>query len=93
LEERARQVIRERAVDQSQPATATSTPSATPAPAQAQQQAIEATRQAPVQNNAPPAGLKAKRERIREITELYRADKMSSAEYHQRRAQILAEPD
>ena len=37
--------------------------------------------------------LRSKQERIRAITELYRADKMTPAEYHQRRAQILAEPN
>jgi hypothetical protein len=35
---------------------------------------------------------KTKQQRIKELTDLYRADKMSPAEYHQKRAQILAEP-
>jgi hypothetical protein len=37
-------------------------------------------------------GPKTKQQRIKELTDLYRADKMSPAEYHQKRAQILAEP-
>jgi hypothetical protein len=35
---------------------------------------------------------KTRMERLKEITDLYRADKMTPAEYHQKRAQILAEP-
>jgi hypothetical protein len=35
---------------------------------------------------------KSKQDRLRALTDLYRADKMTPAEYHQRRAQILAEP-
>jgi len=37
-------------------------------------------------------GPKTKQERLRELTDLYKADKMSPAEYHQKRAAILAEP-
>lgn len=37
--------------------------------------------------------LKSKQERLRALTDLYRADRMTPAEYHKRRAQILAEPN
>jgi len=37
--------------------------------------------------------LKNKQERINALTELYRADRLTPAEYHQRRAAILAEPN
>ncbi len=40
----------------------------------------------------PGTGAKTRQQRIKEITDLYRADKMGPAEYHQKRAQILAEP-
>jgi hypothetical protein len=39
-----------------------------------------------------PAGPKTRQQRMAELIELYRADKITSAEYHARRAQILAEP-
>jgi hypothetical protein len=35
---------------------------------------------------------KTKMQRLKELTDLYRADKMGPTEYHQKRAQILAEP-
>ena len=47
--------------------------------------------QAPEQIKAATAP-RTRMERLKEITDLYRADKMSPAEYHQKRAQILAEP-
>jgi hypothetical protein len=37
--------------------------------------------------------LKTKQERLRALTELYKADRMTPAEYHQRRATILAEKE
>lgn len=121
LEERARQIILERARSEQAAAAAPSVAATpTPAPAQpaaqppvaakptpspkpasaaeAQQRALEASR--PVENAAPTAaveapaaaGPKTKQAKLREITELYRADKLTPAEYHQRRAEILAEP-
>ena len=36
---------------------------------------------------------KSKRERLRALTDLYKADRLTPAEYHQRRAKILAEPN
>jgi hypothetical protein len=35
---------------------------------------------------------KTKMQRLKDLTDLYRADKIGPAEYHQKRAQILAEP-
>jgi hypothetical protein len=37
--------------------------------------------------------LKTKQERLRALTDLYKADRMTPAEYHQRRAAILAEKE
>lgn len=51
--------------------------------------ALEALRQGT--GSGEPAVL-TKREKLRALTDLYRADKIGSAEYHQKRAQILAEP-
>ena len=42
---------------------------------------------------AGQARLKSKQERLRALTDLYKADRMTPAEYHQRRAAILAEPN
>jgi hypothetical protein len=104
LEERARQIIRERAQETtavpaepsvSQPAATGAVPEARPSVAEVHQQALDALNQARQNNASPsaPAGVKTKRDRIRELTDLYREDKMTPAEYHQRRAQILAEPN
>lgn len=41
---------------------------------------------------SPSAGPKTKQERLMELLQLYQADKISPAEYHDRRAKILAEP-
>jgi hypothetical protein len=41
---------------------------------------------------AQPGGPKTKQERLSELLELYKADKISPAEYHAQRARILAEP-
>lgn len=42
-----------------------------------------------VLNNPGP---KTKQDRLRDLTDLYKADKIGPAEYHQKRAAILAEP-
>jgi hypothetical protein len=39
------------------------------------------------------ARMKNKQDRLRALTDLYRADRMTPAEYHQRRAAILAEKE
>jgi hypothetical protein len=39
-----------------------------------------------------PAGARTRQQQLAELIELYRADKITSAEYHARRAQILAQP-
>jgi hypothetical protein len=41
---------------------------------------------------SPSAGPKTKQERLVELLQLYQADKISPAEYHDQRAKILAEP-
>jgi hypothetical protein len=133
LEERARQILAERA--QNQPNATVQAPagpntvivpsappqsSVSPTPAPQPTPAPSAPTAPTVANRgvptAPAAGLpepstdvharaldvlnqieagtapKTKQQRIKELTDLYRADKMSPAEYHQKRAQILAEP-
>lgn len=125
LEERAREILRQRAQEQQSPAPAistqpavqpsvaqpaapriestpppavTTTPQAPPNTEEVHRQALEALNRAannpPAAQPAPtaPAGPKTKREKLREITGLYLADKMTPAEYHKRRAEILAEP-
>lgn len=52
--------------------------------------ALETLNQAP--SAAESTGPKTKMQRLKELTDLYRADKIGPAEYHQKRAQILAEP-
>jgi hypothetical protein len=48
---------------------------------------------APAAQPAPPStGPKTKQERLAELLELYRADKLTPAQYHAERAKILAEP-
>ena len=39
-----------------------------------------------------PAGSKTKQQRLAELLELYKADKVSPSEYHAQRAKILSEP-
>ncbi len=129
LEDRARQILLERAQNQQ----ATTAIQAAPAPAPAASP-VENPSPVPVQSAAPAAGAastaapstvtptaapsaipaaspdvhsqaqqaleqintgtvpRTRMERLKEITDLYRADKMTPAEYHQKRAQILAEP-
>ena len=41
---------------------------------------------------AQPAGPKSKQERLADLLEAYRADRVSPTEYHAERAKILAEP-
>ena len=111
LEERAREILAERAQAQqptsaaaapepasTQAAPAVETPSATqsvePAttPAQSAEihlRALEALRQG---TSNGTSGALTKREKLRALTDLYRADKIGAAEYHQKRAEILAEP-
>jgi hypothetical protein len=135
LEERARQILLERAQSQQAAATQAATPpvaapvenvaptpvqatapvaTANPEPAPLSAPAVTA---APVTTSAPALGStpapvadvhnqaqqtleqirtgtapKTRMDRLKEITDLYRADKMTPAEYHQKRAQILAEP-
>ena len=114
LEEKARQLLQERA--QSQPSA--TQPAATPAPAPVSAATPApaavpppATSAAPAAQPAPddvharaletlrqgggPAGPQpalSKREKLRQLTDLYKADKITSAQYHQQRAKILAEP-
>jgi hypothetical protein len=53
----------------------------------------------PVQGNPPPAqpevtaGPKTKKEKLADLNALYKGDKIGPAEYHERRAKILAEPE
>jgi hypothetical protein len=49
---------------------------------------------APVSSGSPEVhtGPKTKQDRLEEIGELYKADKMTPTEYHAQRAKILAEP-
>lgn len=108
LEERARQIILERARAEQAAAAQPAAPAAqaapqSPAPAPAAipaaqepaqpsaAAAVETPSAAPAAPAAAPAA-KSKRDKLRELTELYRADKLTPAEYHQRRAEILAEP-
>lgn len=87
-EEKARQAIREK----SQPPTA---PASAAAAAAAHAQTISASTPAPQPAAVEPAaaaGPKSKREKLDELNALYRADKVTPAEYHERRARILAEP-
>jgi len=90
VEEQARQAIRQR----SQVQTAPASPAATAA-AHAQTISTPAPAPQPVGTTPEPAvsaGPKTKREKLDELNALYRADKVTPAEYHERRARILAEP-
>jgi hypothetical protein len=124
LEERARQILLERAQAQ-QSAGAVSSTTITPPPTTAPVEEVVRRPQpavppvtaspqfaAPVPNASPDVHSQAlrtlnqvqsggaeavsaprtKMQRLKELTDLYRADKMGPAEYHQKRAQILAEP-
>lgn len=89
-EEKARQAIRQR----SQPPAAPASPAATAA-AHAQTISTAAPAPQPVGTTPAPAvsaGPKTKREKLDELNALYRTDKVTPAEYHERRARILAEP-
>jgi hypothetical protein len=66
----------------SKPTSTSSEPKVTAAPTQpAPQTALE-----------QPTGPKTKQQRLADLLELYKADKISPAEYHAQRAKILAEP-
>jgi hypothetical protein len=109
LEERARQVLVERAragaapapqAAMAAPAAAASPQAGNPASAPASAananadvharalDALNQTRSA----GAPGRMTPSKMERLKELTDLYRADRIGPAEYHQKRAQIIAEP-
>jgi hypothetical protein len=49
------------------------------------------TATAPV-TTAAPAGPMTKQQKMAELNALYKADKVTPAEYHKRRAEILAQP-
>ncbi len=100
LEDRARQSLLQRAqADQPGVSSAASAPTVDPltTPLQADpktDQLHNRALEALVQVEPAEGGQtrpRNKQERLRALTELYRADKMTPADYHQRRAQILAE--
>lgn len=126
LEERARQILMERAQTQqsatspaampssanvtasTQPASGTTfaTPAGTASAAQAaavasttsgepeqvHSKALETLNR--IRPGEEPGGLpRTKQERLRDLTELYKADKITPSEYHQKRAAIIAEPN
>lgn len=105
LEERARQILMERSRAEqaaAQPAMTapakTTAPRSTPPTKNAPPKTMQAAPSvSPMPAAAPPANESparmSKRERLREITDLYMQDKMTPAEYHKRRAEIIAEPE
>jgi len=97
LEDRARQILLERAQAQQAPAQPVPAPGVSaivPAPIAPAPPAMAPAVAAPViQPVVQAEGPKTKQQRLKELTDLYKADKIGPAEYHQKRREILAEPN
>ena len=108
LENRARQALLERGQNQPSTTTpppeaaqaaaaAASSISTTPVPPDPNLNQVHTKAMETLVQVQPGQGgqteFKSKQERLRALTDLYKADRLTPAEYHQRRAQILAEPN
>lgn len=84
---------RPRRIPRRTPETA-ETPAPAPTPAPTVQQTTPTPLPVPTPEPAPttPAAPQTKAERLAELNALYFADKITPAEYHERRAKIIAEP-
>jgi hypothetical protein len=90
----SRPVVAKPAPDSPAP-TVAKTPTERPKPVpKASKEAAKTTKAAPAPATAPaaPAGPLTKREKLAELLERYKADKISPTQYQEERARILAEP-